>query len=56
MKVDKPLPVFLEELSAFGVPIAIIPAEQADREGGKVDLIGTGPFQFVEWVPDSHVR
>jgi peptide/nickel transport system substrate-binding protein len=56
MKVDKPQPVFLEELSAFVVPIAIIPAEQADREGGKLDLIGTGPFQFVEWVPDSHIR
>ena len=56
MKVDKPQPVFLEELSAFVVPIAIIPAEQADREGGKLELIGTGPFQFVEWVPDSHIR
>ena len=56
MKVDKPQPVFLEELSAFVVPIAIIPAEQADREGGKLELIGTGPFQFVEWIPDSHIR
>ena len=56
LKVDKPQPVFLEELSAFVVPIAIIPAEQADREGGKLELIGTGPYQFVEWVPDSHVR
>ena len=56
MKVSSPQPVFLEELSAFVVPIAIIPAEQADREGGKLDLIGTGPMQFVEWVPDSHIR
>src|SRR5690606_11629734 len=55
LKVDKPQPVFLEELSAFVVPIAIIPAEQADREGGKLDLVGTGPYQFVEWVPDSHI-
>jgi peptide/nickel transport system substrate-binding protein len=56
LKVDQPQPVFLEELSAFVVPIAIIPAEQADREGGKLELIGTGPFSFVEWVPDSHIR
>lgn len=56
IKVDKPQPVFLEELSSFNVPIAIIPAEQADREGGKLELIGTGPFQFVEWMPDSHIR
>jgi peptide/nickel transport system substrate-binding protein len=56
IKLEKPIPVFLDELSAFVVPIAILPAEQADREGGKIDLIGTGPFQFVEWVPDSHIR
>ena len=56
IKLSKPIPVFLDELSAFVVPIAVIPAEQADREGGKIDIIGTGPFQFVEWVPDSHVR
>ena len=54
--VAKPQPIFLEELSSFVVPIAIIPSEQADREGGKLDLIGTGPMQFVEWVPDSHIR
>ena len=56
IKVDKPQPVFLDELSAFVVPIAIIPAEQAEREGGKLELIGTGPLQFVEWIPDSHIR
>ncbi|NKE64298.1 ABC transporter substrate-binding protein [Ramlibacter sp. RBP-2] len=54
--LTKPQPIFLEELSAFVVPIAILPAEQADREGNKIDLIGTGPMQFVEWVPDSHIR
>lgn len=56
IRVDKRQPVFLDELSAFVVPIAIIPAEQADREGGKLELIGTGPLQFVEWIPDSHIR
>ena len=44
------------EISAFVVPIVIHPAEQADREGGKLDPVGTGPMQFVEWVPDSHIR
>ncbi|MSP98418.1 MAG: ABC transporter substrate-binding protein [Betaproteobacteria bacterium] len=56
IKVDKRQPVFLDELSAFVAPIAIIPAEQADREGGKLELIGTGPLQFVEWIADSHIR
>ena len=56
LKLKQRQPVFLDELSAFVTPIAIIPAEQADREGGKLELIGTGPMQFVEWVPDSHIR
>jgi peptide/nickel transport system substrate-binding protein len=50
------VPAFLEELSQFANPIVIMPAEQKDRAGGKADVIGTGPYQFVEWVPDSHVR
>jgi peptide/nickel transport system substrate-binding protein len=54
--LSTPQPVFLEEISAFVVPIVIHPAEQADREGGKLDPVGTGPMQFVEWVPDSHIR
>ena len=54
--VSKPQPIFLEELSSFVVPLAIIPSEQADREGGKLEMIGTGPLQFVEWIPDSHIR
>jgi peptide/nickel transport system substrate-binding protein len=56
LKLGRQMPVFLDEVSAFVVPIAILPAEQSGREGNKIDLIGTGPFQFVEWVPDSHVR
>lgn len=56
IKLKSPQPVFLDELSAFVVPIAIIPSEQVDREGGKLDIIGTGPMQFVEWTPDSHIR
>lgn len=56
LTLSKPVPVFLEEISSFNTPIAIMPAEQQDREGGKIDIVGTGPFTFVEWVPDSHLR
>jgi len=50
------VPVFLDELSQFGVPISIHPAEEMSKEGNRIEPIGTGPYQFVEWVPDSHVK
>ncbi|MDA0700069.1 MAG: ABC transporter substrate-binding protein [bacterium] len=35
----------------------ILPAEAIEgRPGGEADIIGTGPFRFVEWLPDRHVR
>lgn len=44
--------------SAFADPLmAIIPAElvgSAELTGNQ--LVGTGPFRFVEWLPDQHVR
>jgi peptide/nickel transport system substrate-binding protein len=49
-------PVFLDEISQFGVPVVIHPAEEADKPVNRLEPIGTGPFRFVEWVPDSHVR
>jgi peptide/nickel transport system substrate-binding protein len=56
LRLSKRVPVFLDELSSFVTPLAIMPADQRDRDGGKIDLIGTGPLQFVEWQADSHVR
>jgi peptide/nickel transport system substrate-binding protein len=52
----KKVPVFLEQISSFANPIVIYPADQKDREGGKTDIVGTGPYQLTEWVPDSHVK
>ena len=57
LKLKKPVPTFIEELSSFRVPIVIMPAEETSKPGGKTEpYIGTGPYQFVEWIPDSHVR
>ncbi len=50
------VPVFIDEISSFAVPITIHPAEEMGKEGNRIEPIGTGPYQFVEWVPDSHVR
>lgn len=47
---------FLGNLSSPRSPIAIIPAEEAAKPIGKASPIGTGPFKFVEYKPDSHVK
>ena len=52
----KPQPTFLEDLSSFSVPIVIVPAEVAKAEFLKMQPVGTGPFQLVEFIADSHVK
>ncbi|MBN9060911.1 MAG: ABC transporter substrate-binding protein [Rhizobiales bacterium 65-9] len=47
---------FLGNLSSPRSPIAIIPAEEAAKPIGQASPIGTGPFKFVEYKPDSHVK
>ena len=47
---------FLGYLSSPRAPIAIMPVEEAARPGGQAQPIGTGPFSFVEYKPDSHVK
>ena len=56
IRMKKPQPTFIEDLSSFSVPIVIIPAEQRDADPLRLEPIGTGPFQFVEYVADSHVK
>ncbi|MEO7939686.1 MAG: ABC transporter substrate-binding protein [Burkholderiaceae bacterium] len=47
---------FLSNLSSPRAPIAILPVEEAAKEMGKASPIGTGPYKFVEYKPDSHVK
>ncbi len=54
--MKKAQPTFIEELSSFSVPIVIMPAEQKDASAQRLEPIGTGPFQVVEYVADSHVK
>ncbi|WP_306119042.1 MULTISPECIES: ABC transporter substrate-binding protein [unclassified Roseitalea] len=53
--LSEPQPTFIENLSSYTVPIVIMPEEEAGKPANQVDIIGTGPFSFVEFVPDSHV-
>lgn len=56
MKLKSVQSTFLGNLSSPRAPIAIMPAEEAAKEIGKAASIGTGPFRFVEYKPDSHVK
>jgi len=52
-----PLPAMLALLN--GGPI-IVPKEVAESAGGEpippAQIIGTGPYRFIEWVPNRHIR
>ncbi|MBC7437903.1 MAG: ABC transporter substrate-binding protein [Bdellovibrionales bacterium] len=56
IKLKKVQSTLLDTLSSSTAPLAIYPAEEAVKEQGKLAYIGTGPFKFVELVPDSHVK
>lgn len=49
--LKEPQAAFLSNL-AYGWA-AIVPVEEKDLRNRPV---GTGPFRFVEWVPDSHIK
>jgi peptide/nickel transport system substrate-binding protein len=46
---------FIDNLSSPRAPIAIYPAEEAAKPIKDFKYVGTGPFKFVEYAPDSHV-
>lgn len=47
---------FLDNLSSPRAPIAIYTAAEAAKPANQAEPIGTGPYRFVEYKPDSHVR
>lgn len=46
---------FIDNLSSPRAPIAIYPQEEAVKPVKDFTPIGTGPFKFVEYSPDSHI-
>lgn len=55
LTLSKAVPPFIEHISFSGSMLAMLPAEQAGKDADQIEPIGTGPFAFVEYVPDSHV-
>jgi peptide/nickel transport system substrate-binding protein len=53
---DKPFPLLLERLVFF----PIVPKKHIEKVGaeafGSTAAVGTGPWKFVEWKRDQHVR
>lgn len=56
IRMKRALPTFIEQLSSFTVPIAIIPAELADAPAQQLKPVGTGPFKVDEFRADSFVK
>jgi peptide/nickel transport system substrate-binding protein len=54
--MKKAQPTFIHELSAFSVPIVIIPAEEKDEPPQQLRPIGTGPWMVDQVLPGSYVR
>jgi peptide/nickel transport system substrate-binding protein len=49
-------PTFIEQISSFSVPIIIIPAELKDDPAMQLRIVGTGPWQLVDFTPGSQVK
>lgn len=54
--LNTPIPGFLEQLSSPRAPAVVIPSEEAGKAANQIENIGTGPYRFVEFRPDSHVK
>ncbi|HSB82461.1 MAG TPA: ABC transporter substrate-binding protein [Candidatus Methylomirabilis sp.] len=55
VQLKNPVPGFIDMISSPRAPLGIMPASEGDKDRNKINHIGTGPFQFVEFKPDSHV-
>lgn len=53
--LSEPTPTFIEGFASARAPAVIIPVEEAGKAPDEIEIIGTGPFKYVEYVPDSHV-
>jgi len=58
MKLKKPSGTLLPAFASPGAILGIMPIEviEKEEETGELDIIGTGPYYLVEWIPDRYVK
>jgi peptide/nickel transport system substrate-binding protein len=56
LKLSQVFPGLIEAVSSPRAPFVIMPEEECGKPVGQPAVIGTGPFAFAEYKPDSHVR
>jgi peptide/nickel transport system substrate-binding protein len=57
IETDQPYPLFLRELSEFEIGMAPRDAvEDAGDDWGREVIVGTGPYEFVEWAAADYVE
>ena len=55
--LSEPTGALLGALANPIAPAVIIPAGEVERQGGAItEPVGTGPFRFVEWLPDQYLK
>jgi peptide/nickel transport system substrate-binding protein len=56
-QLSEPTSALLGALANPIAPAVIIPEGEVERQGGEITKpVGTGPFMFVEWVPDQYLK
>jgi len=54
--MKKPMSTFLVLTANQSAINAIVPKEEVEKQGGTLNHpVGTGPYKFVEYVPDKHM-
>jgi len=56
LKLSSVFPGLIEAISSPRAPFVIMPEEETGKPVGQPQMVGTGPFKFVEYRPDSHVK
>lgn len=57
LHLSEPSAALLGALANPIAPAVIVPEGEAERQGGQITKpVGTGPFKFVEWLPDQHLK